>query len=246
LLGRRLVREDHYAEAAAYLSKPYDKVLEKYVKALKDGTNEKLSKTERAHAYFTAAWIARYDGMELMGTEVAPDAFVESGSFEIPDIAKQRRSGVYQTISYDRNGEEKKKRSPIVLKPSPQELQRLNANKIEPEVRFHYRLVAGALAIKAPALLPDNSEEPADVVNQAGIWVKDRDEKTGNRYYQIIDRRCSKTKIGQTDEAKHWFVDQEGPWSITEQEAYETFHKQIGLESAPESKPSPEPTSSAE
>ncbi len=72
-------------------------------------------------------------------------------------------------------------------------------------------MIAGALAIKAAALLPDNSEELADVVNQAGLWVKDRDDKTGNRYYQIIDRRCGKTNIGQADMAKHWFVDQGRP-----------------------------------
>jgi hypothetical protein len=227
LLGRRLVREDHYAEAGAYLPKPYDKVLEKYAKALHDGANEKLSKPERAHALFTAAWIARYDGMELMGTEVAPDAFAESGQFETTDIAKQRRSGVYQTVSYDQGGNEKKKNLPVVLKASAKEIQRLNTNKISPDIRFHYRLIAGALAIKAAALLPDNTEELADIVNQAGLWVKDRDEKTGNRYYQIIDRRCAKTKIGQGDIATHWFVDQQGPWSTREQAAYQEFQKQL-------------------
>lgn len=242
LLGRRLVREDRYAEAAPYLQSPYDKVLEKYVKALNDGANDKLSKTERAHAWFTASWIARYDGMELMGTEVAPDGFVESGSFEIPDIAKQRRSGVYQTVSYEKNGDEKKKSSPIVLKASPKELQRLNANKIQPDVRFHYRLIAGALAMKAAALLPDNSEELADVVNEAGIWVKDRDNKTGNAYFQVIDRRCAKTEIGRTDHAKHWFVEQEGPWSTAEQKAHEAFHKSVGIASDASSEPEPSPT----
>jgi hypothetical protein len=227
LLGRRLVREHRYAEAGPYMSPPYDKVLEKYVKALKDGANEKLSKTERAHAWFTAAWLARYDGMELMGTEVAPDAFVDSGAFEFPDLAKQRRSGFYQQVSYDKDGNEKKKNVPIALKASQKEIQRLTANKIEPDIRFHYRLIAGALAIKAAALLPDNSEELADVVNQAGLWVKDRDEKTGNRYYQIIDHRCAKTKIGQADMAKHWFVDQSGPWSTAEEEAYRAMHKEL-------------------
>jgi hypothetical protein len=226
LLGRRLVREDRYAEAGQYLSSPYDKVLEKYVKALKDGANEKLSKTERAHAWFTAAWFARYDGMELMGTEVAPDGYAESGEFELPDLAKQRRTGVYQQVSYE-NGEEKKKNLPVVLKASAKEIQRLTANKINPETRFHYRLVAGALAIKAAALLPNDSEELADVVNQAGVWVKDRDEKTGNRYYQIIEQRCAKTEIGRADIAKHWFVDQNGPWSTAEDEAYNAFEKQI-------------------
>jgi hypothetical protein len=238
LLGRRLVREDRYAEAKAYLSPPYDKVLEKYVKALGDGANEKLPKTDRAHAFFTAAWIARHNGMELMGTEAAPDAFVDSGEFELPDIAKQRRSGVYQTVSYE-NGDEKKKSSPVVLKASPKELQRLSANKIEPDVRFHYRSIAGALAIKAAALLPDNSEELADVVNQAGVWVKDRDEKTANRYYQIIERRCPNTDIARADRSKHWFVDQEGPWSKAEAEAFEAFEKQIR---PTDSEPTPTPT----
>lgn len=227
LLGRRLVREDRYAEAGPYLSPPYNKVLEKYVKALKDGANEKLSETERAHAWFTAAWLARYDGMELMGTEVAPDAFADSGAFEFPDLAKQRRSGFYQKISYDKDGSQKEKNVPIALKASQKEIQRLTANTIHPDIRFHYRLIAGALAIKAAALLPDNSEELADVVNQAGLWVKDRDEKAGNRYYQIIDRRCAKTKIGQADAAKHWFADQTGPWSTAEEEAYRAMHKEL-------------------
>ena len=240
LLGRRLVREDGYADAKEYLPPPYDKVLEKYVKALKDGANEKLSKTERAQAWFTAAWLARYDGMELMGTEGAPDAFAESGEFEMPDMAKERRSGAYQTIaydkegnpSYDENGNPKMKSVPALLKASAKEVQRLNTNKIAPDIRFHYRLIAGALAIKAAALLPDNSEEVADVVNTAGLWVKDRDEKTGNRYMQMIERRCAKTNIGQADIAKHWFVDQKGPWSTAEEEAYQAMCKELKIDSS--------------
>jgi hypothetical protein len=232
LLGRRLVRENRYAEATQYLHPPYDKILEGYTKALKDGTNEKLSKVERAHAWFTAAWLARYDGMELMGTEVAPDAFVESGEFEITDLAKQRRSGFYQKVSYGKDGEQKTTNAPLALKPSKQELQRLAANKINPDTRFHYRLIAGAFAIKAAELLPNDSEELADVVNQAGLWVKDRDEKVGNRYYQIIERRCPKTQIGRAAVAKHWFVDEEGPWSAAEREAHDALHKELKIDDA--------------
>jgi hypothetical protein len=240
LLGRRLVREDRYDGAKQYLPPPYDKVLEKYVKALKDGANEKISKTERAHAWFTAAWLARYDGMELMGTEGAPDAFAEGGSFEMPDLAKERRSGAYQTVAYDKegqalydgNGNPKMKSVPAFLKASAKEVQRLNTNKIAPDIRFHYRLIAGALAMKAAALLPDNSEEVADVVNTAGLWVKDRDEKTGNRYMQVIERRCSNTEIGRAAIAKHWFVDQNGPWSTAEEEAYRAQHKELKIDSS--------------
>src|SRR5437867_2624791 len=232
LLGRRLVRDDRYADAKQYLSPPYDKVLEKYVKALKDGANEKLSKTERAQAWFTAAWLARYDGMELMGTEGAPDAYAESGEFEIPDLAQERRDGIYEKVSYNSTVDQKTKNVPVVLKASSKEIQRLTANKISPDIRFHYRMIAGALAIKAAAFLPNDSNELADVVNQAGLWVKDRDEKTGNRYYHIIERRCAKTEIGRADIAKHWFVDQSGPWSTAQEEAYQALHKELKLDNS--------------
>src|ERR1700686_1243981 len=60
LLGRRLVREDQYQDAARCLKAPYDKILAKYVGALTNGANESLPKERRARAWFTAAWLARY------------------------------------------------------------------------------------------------------------------------------------------------------------------------------------------
>jgi len=234
LLGRRLVREDRYAEAGRYLCPPYDKILEKYVKALHDGADNKLPKLDRARALFTAAWLARYDGMELMGTEGAPDGFAESGNFEIPDLAQQRQTGTYKEVRWTDKGQEEHT-MPVILRPSKQERERLAQNKIIPDVRFHYRIIAGAIAIKAAALLPNDSEELADVVNRAGLWVKDRDEKLGNRYFQIIERRCAKTGIGGAAIAKHWFVDQTGPWSSAQREALETLHTELHLNtSAPE------------
>ena len=125
------------------------------------------------------------------------------------------------------------KNVPAFLKASAKEVQRLNTNKIAPDIRFHYRLIAGALAMKAAALLPDNSEEVADVVNTAGLWVKDRDEKTGQPIH-ADDRAplARKPKIGRAAIAKHWFVDQQGPWSTAEEEAYEAMRKELKIDSA--------------
>jgi hypothetical protein len=230
LLGRRFVREDRYTEAGSYLKSPYDKVLAVYVSALEASANEKLAKLERARAWFKAAWLARYDGMEIMGTEGAPDGFSTGGDFEIPDLAKQEESGVYIVTKYnDPSGEEKKTNVPIILKPSKDELTRLSETKTRPDLRFHYRVIAGALAIKAAALLGDNTEELADVLNTAGAWVKDRDAKLGDRYYQILKNRASKTKIGRQAVAKHWFVSESGPWSAEQQAAYDKLHKDLGL-----------------
>jgi hypothetical protein len=229
LLGRRLVREDRYIEASQYLKPPYDKVLAEYVKALQAGANEKLPKLERARAWFTAAWLARYDGMEIMGTEGAPDGFSMGGDFELPDLARQQESGFFQVSKFDDNGNEKKTKVPIVLKPSKEELQRLSNSKPSPDLRFHYRVIAGALAIRAAGLLEDNTEELADVLNTAGLWVKDRDEKIGNRYYQMLKTRAPKTRIGGLALAKHWFVNETGPWSGEQAAAHASLYKELGL-----------------
>jgi tetratricopeptide (TPR) repeat protein len=226
LLGRRLVREDRYNEAAQYLKPPYDKVLAEYVKALNAAADQKLPKHERAKSWFKAAWIARYDGMEIMGTEGAPDGFSLGGDFEIPDLAKQQLTGFYESPSAS---DEKTTKQPIVLRPTKEELQRLSKTKTSPDLRFHYRVIAGALAVRAADLLEDNSEELADVLNTAGSWVKDRDEKIGDRYFQILKARAPKTKIGHLALAKHWFVNETGPWSEEQAAAEDKFHKDLGI-----------------
>jgi hypothetical protein len=226
LLGRRLVREDRYNEAAQYLKPPYDKVLAEYVKALDAAADQKLPKHERAKSWFKAAWIARYDGMEIMGTEGAPDGFSLGGDFEIPDLAKQQLTGFYESPSAS---DEKTTKQPIVIKPTKEELQRLSKTKTSPDLRFHYRVIAAALAVRAADLLEDNSEELADVLNTAGSWVKDRDEKIGDRYFQMLKTRVPKTKIGRLALAKHWFVNETGPWSEEQTAAEDKFHKDLGI-----------------
>ena len=215
LLGRRLVREDRYAEARPYLPQKFQDRLDLYVKALNDGANATLPKQERARAYFKAAWIARYDGMELMGTEGAPDGFLTEGNFEEPDLAKERVEGTYLKTSYDSSGDHQT-HVPLALKPSAEEKARLTKQKIHPDVRFHYRVIAAALALRAADLLPDNSEPLADVLNYGGRWAQDRDQKMSDKCFLILKQRGAQTAIGRAALAKHWFVDQKGPWSSEE------------------------------
>ena len=70
---------------------------------------------------------------------------------------------------------------------------------------------------KAAALLPDNSEELADVLNTAGNWVKGDyrgDDKAADKFFQAIERRVPMTEVGKEAGAKHWFVEHTGPWSV--------------------------------
>src|SRR5947209_15677002 len=156
--------------------------------------------------------------MELMGKEGAPDGFISEGAFPEPDLAKQRLTGSYVKTSYENEGE-RQPHLAIALKASASEKQRLTTNKIRPDVRFHYRVIAAALAVRAAELLPDGREELADVLNYAGRWAQDRDQKLSERCYTLIERRAAKTEIGSAVVAKHWFVEQDGPWSKEEMAA---------------------------
>jgi hypothetical protein len=216
LLGRRLVRLERYKEAADYLPDPYDKLVERYATARAAGAKLSLPKQERARALFTAAWIARYHGMELMGTEGAPDGHITEGGFPEPDLARERLRGTYTSCVW-REHDTSEKRSPVVLKASAKERQRLTRHAIEPNVRFHYRLLAASLAMQAAKLLPDNSEELADVVNRAGWWIRESDHTTANKYFDVLERRCARTEIGQVAIAARWFVADRGAWSQQEQ-----------------------------
>ena len=240
LLGRRLVRENRNEEAVHYLFPPFDQLLRRYVEALHTGANQALPKPERALALFRAAWIARHDGMELMGTEMAPDGFTEGGEFPVPDLAKERISGKAE-VSVD--GEETKV-APVVLKATRQEIQRLAKTKPSLDIRFHYRVIAGELAVKAAALLPDNSEEKADVINMAGRWTKEENEKVADKYFDLLERRAGETTIGRAAKTQRWFVGMEGPWTTKIQAEEKQIKKELGLQDPYEEEPQPEATRS--
>jgi hypothetical protein len=225
VLGRRLVREDRYGEARPYLPPAYAKLLDAYAEALHDGADPKLPKPKRQAAWSKAAWIARNDGMEIMGTEVSPDGFDSEGAFEDTDLAKYRTLGTYPaTVSGTDTT------LPMPVRPARTEVARLKKNAISPDVRFHYRVVAAALAVRAAALMDDNTDELADALNTAGTWVKDRDEKLGDRCYQMIEKRCARTKIGKEVISKHWFVDDVGPWTNAQKEWSDPLHKELGIQ----------------
>ncbi|WP_265595839.1 hypothetical protein [Verrucomicrobium sp. BvORR106] len=220
LLGRRLMREDRYAEARPYLPENQWPNHDRYVAALKAAANEKASKQERARALFTAAWVARYHGMELMGTEGGPDSSSTAGDFISPNTAMERLTGQKQKIGYSDDEEEpdfKPGPAGLVVPVSPDEKKRLTNTKLNPEKRYHYRHVAAGLAWKAAGLLPDQSEITADVLNTAGGWLKGRYPKEADRFIQAIERRCYKTEIGKEAGKKHWFVEMDGPWSKEEE-----------------------------
>jgi len=216
MLGRRLVRERRFGEARPYFQEKERAALDRYSKALNDAENSKLPKLQRARALFTAAWVARHSGMEIMGAEEEPDGFVSEGEFSPGDVDTERVQGIRSRMEYDQKQEQDvQKKTPIKLSipATAEEKRRIAGHAPRPDVRFHYRWVAAELAWRAAGWMNDGTEELADVLNTGGSWIKDRDDKGADKFIQAIERRCPHTKIGQAESVKHWFVDQSGPWS---------------------------------
>jgi len=82
LLARRLTREMHSDKAREYYPEGWRPRFDELVGALNAGWNESSRAKQRAKALFEAAYMARTNGMELLGTELAPDWFVHGGSFQ--------------------------------------------------------------------------------------------------------------------------------------------------------------------
>lgn len=158
LLGRRLLREGAIAEAPAYFPNPsLNTIAQNYGKALT--TAKATTGIESAKAYWVAAELARHQGMEILGFELAPDYSIYQGVFDLSDWY-----------------------SPDKL--SDKEQQRIDASQAIPDKRFHYRYTAAQLADKATDFVPHNSQAYAALLCQATGWILYRDHELASRYYK--------------------------------------------------------------
>ncbi|HEX4495614.1 MAG TPA: hypothetical protein VIE43_08110 [Thermoanaerobaculia bacterium] len=187
LLGRRLARAGRLADARPYLPESQRGALDDLARSLALGRAGSHPAAERSQALFRAACLDRFQGMELLGTEVEPDWFLHGGSFEQDPFAKARAEA---------------KAHPH-LGPTPDERQRVAANRTVPDKRFHYRYQGMTLAQEAAKLLPAGTEERASVLATAGNWVEGRDPEGARPLYDAIQSCCRNTGIAQKSRKVH-------------------------------------------
>ncbi|MHC8347941.1 hypothetical protein ACYZT7_00815 [Pseudomonas sp. RT4P38] len=147
VLGRRLLREERYDEAPAYFDNADLQAKAKWYRQLRNDAESKWWPSKRAFAYYHAATLARFDGMELLGYEMSPDYATFGGNYrlEAPEL----------------------KVGPLMAEG---EVQRQHATVAQPDARFHYRFVATSLASKAADHLPHSSQAFASVLCKASSW----------------------------------------------------------------------------
>jgi tetratricopeptide (TPR) repeat protein len=188
LLGRRLTRSNQGIGATAYYPEEWRTTHQTFITQLGRGEDTTQPPLIRARSWFAAAGIARTNGLEILGTEVAPDWAIWSGQYE-----------------YGPNHPERSSSAGKILKPTHSELTRARAHTADPEARFHYRYQAAFLAWDAAQWMPNNDPETAFMIYTAGNWLKSRDPKTADLFYKALVRRCRATELGDAADRQRWF-----------------------------------------
>ncbi len=191
LLARRLTRISRGNEAIEYYPDDQQPAFKLLVSALQRSYDQNGPKEDRAHAFWEAARIVRTNGMELLGTEVEPDWALYGGSYDLGNV------GVYRSTFSETNK----------VRPSADELNRLKKYEADPGLRFHYRYIAADLGWQAAQLLPNNTDETARILCEAGTWIKYLNPKAADKYYKALVRRCRRTALGEEADRIRWFPD---------------------------------------
>ncbi len=155
LLGRRLLREGHYADAVAYFDKPDLQNKARLYGEQRLKADAAWWPNKRASALYNAAWTAREWGMDILGYELAPDYATFGGNYSLESVELNV--------------------GPLV---SEAEVQRQKASEAQPDQRYHYRFVATALASRAADNLPHTSQAFAAVLCSAAGWNSSLEEQS--------------------------------------------------------------------
>ncbi|TFA83145.1 hypothetical protein F638_4424 [Pseudomonas sp. LAIL14HWK12:I2] len=163
LLGRRLLREGHYAEAVGYFDNADLQNKARLYGEQRLKADSAWWPTQRASALFNAAWTAREWGMDILGYEMAPDYATFGGNYSLENTEL--------------------KVGPLV---SEAEVRRQKASEAQPDERYHYRFVATALASRAADNLPHTSQAFAAVLCSAAGWNSSLEEQSA-LYKRYVD-----------------------------------------------------------
>ena len=53
--------------------------------------------------------------------------------------------------------------------------------------------------------MPNESDETARLLCEAGTWLKIHDPKAADRFYKAMVLRCGTTQLGQQADKRRWF-----------------------------------------
>lgn len=206
LVARRLAREGLIQEACKLMPADLERALRRFDAERRRSKDTRLSSKERGEALWTAAQIERRLGMELFGYEDAPDYTSCGGVFAQLSFHERRKTALWR-YDWQAMPETRTEALPFtpVLPATADEIWCARHYGPRIDRRFHYRYIAADLAWQAARLLPDDSEQTAQVLTTAGTWLKNKDPKSADRFYKALVNRNPSIPLAQEADQKRWF-----------------------------------------
>ncbi|MFP2908713.1 hypothetical protein ACLESD_27420, partial [Pyxidicoccus sp. 3LFB2] len=192
LLARRLLRTGDSARAQEYFrGTPFEQPAREYVEA-RERARQADDAVDKARALYEAARLARRMGMELLGTEDAPDWSQTDGLYDMSVYQGPRELPPEEEASRQKMAE-----LPLV---STAEQQRMTAHAPPYAMRYHYRSTAADLAEEAANLLPKRSRAYAILLCHAARFTASSEPTRPPRLYQAYVKNGPRLR----DEGDQW------------------------------------------
>ncbi len=210
LVSRRAFRESRFDLAARYLPEQEAANLKSYIDFMTKGNDKKLDANSRAIALYNAAKILRYHGMELAGTQEAPDFFPGGYGTSLPydDCALSKRNARCQ---YNKIlGEWTLCREHISWHSNESTLSfpGFNAPKdhrnIPATQRYHYRYQAARLALKAGNIAKDDDLR-AIIYIFGGNCLRKTSLPEADIFYKMLVNECRGSLLSKLADRQRWF-----------------------------------------
>jgi hypothetical protein len=189
LLGTRLIRDRQYILARSYLHPSTQPVLDQFLEATRLARDPSLPPSQRAAFLWQSAQTVFLSGLSLFTAPTGTSWRLVSGEFTYTNTPPPRLLPAPSTH----------------LPVSPDEEQRVQQTSVYPDRSWYYRFIAADLAWEAARLMPDQTDETARVLWQAGSWIKYADPQSADRFYKALVQRCSHTPLGQEADRRRWF-----------------------------------------
>lgn len=204
LVSRRAFRENNFDLAARYMPGSEQQNLKNYIAFMEKGNNRNLDPNTRAIALYNAAKILRYHGMELAGTQEAPDFFPGYFGSPLPyDGCKECRfNKITGTWTLCREHWQWHRGDSTFAFPG------FNAphdySTVPPSQRYHYRHKAAQLAMKAGRIAEDDDLR-AVICIFGGNCMRKTSTPEADIFYKMLVNECKGSLLSKLADKQRWF-----------------------------------------
>lgn len=224
LLARRLARNGQWPRADVFYPEDMRGIAAQFTTHLHEGSApikptggptlwnrlfgtqaERVVDLPRAEQLRLAAMMMREKGMELVGTELEPDWRIWNGVFTLAGASGYRLSDSPEVSLFELRGPELPESLLAVISASEDEKRRAALNVPKPNRRFHYRWKAADLMWESAGYLPNDKAETMRTLWQGGVWIKNQDPNSADRFYKALVWRNWNMPYARRADKLRWF-----------------------------------------